>query len=315
MKKKLGISIIIPNLNGENYISACLKSIDLAIESCPGPKFEVILVDNGSTDSSPDLFQADLAHPYSSIIINKKNLGFAAAVNQGIKKSQYSWVCLLNNDLVLDKLWFKNIVDQIKIRSKNTTTFCGTVFDRQGTFIESQGLKFYLSGKCKQRNHHQVYRPLKPFSVWGSSAAAVFYHKKTLKLINNFDPIFFAYIEDVDLSYRLHHLNYQTLCVPSSFSYHFGGGTSNQMDNFRAFYTTRNWWYFIFKNYPFSQIIKNIFPILKERLRNYFWFLRSTKFIFWLPHSLSITFQIIYRLPNLIKQNRRFQNLLKSNQT
>lgn len=315
MKKKIGISIIIPNFNGQNYLSACLKSIDLAIQSCPGPNFEVILVDNGSTDSSPDLFQADLNHPYSSIIINKNNLGFAAAVNQGIKKAQYSWLCLLNNDLVIDKLWFKNIVDQIKIRSKNTTTFCGTVFDRQGIFIESQGLKFFQSGKCQQKNHHQIYRPLKPFFVWGSSAAAVIYHKKTLSLLNNFDPIFFAYIEDVDLSYRLHHLNYQTLCVPASFAYHFGGGTSNQMNNFRAFYSTRNWWFFIIKNYSFTQILKHLFPILKERCRNYYWFLASTKFIFWLPHSLSIFFQVIFRLPHLFKQNRIYHNLLKSNQS
>jgi GT2 family glycosyltransferase len=315
MKKKLGISIIIPNYNGENYLSACLKSIDLAIQSCPNTNFEIILVDNGSTDSGPDLFQADLAHPYSSIIINKKNLGFAAAVNQGIKKAQYSWVCLLNNDLVLDKLWFKKITDQIKIRPQNTVTFCGTVFDQQGTFIESQGLKFFQSGKCQQRNHHQIYRPLKPFSVWGSSAAAVIYHKKTIKTLGLFDPIFFAYIEDVDISYRLYHLNYHTLCVPSAFSYHLGGGTSNLMDNFRAFYSTRNWWFFIFKNYSFPQIVKHYFPILKERCRNYYWFLKSTKYIYWLPHSLSIFFQVLFRLPYLLKQNRNYQNLLKSNQT
>ncbi len=263
-----GISVIIPNFNGARYLSDCLQHLNTAIDNCPGTKFEVILVDNASTDDSPKLFSS-LMTRNCQLITNLSNLGFAAAVNQGIKAAKYDYVCLLNNDLNLDSNWFKLIIKSIKKYPK-IACFCGTVFNRNGTEIESQGISFDWSGKCLQNKKF-----ITPF-VWGSSGAAVIYQKNIITKIGLFDEHYFAYIEDVDLAFRLQQQHYQTFLSPEAKAFHLGGATTNQLGNFRAKQTFFNWIYFIFKNYTFTQLVKNLPGIAIERCRNLSFLLKSS---------------------------------------
>jgi GT2 family glycosyltransferase len=259
----INFSIIIPNFNGAKYLTDCLKNLNIAIHKCPNTKFEIIVVDNGSTDNS-----LELVSKYK-IIKNKINLGFAVAVNQGIKVAQYNYVCLLNNDLNLDRNYFILMTQNIKKYPK-VACFCGSVFNRDGTEIESRGISFDWSGKCFQNKKHPE------GFVWGSSGAVVIYNKKILEKIGLFDEHYFAYIEDVDVAFRLQRNNYQTFLIPKAFAFHLGGGTSNRMGNFRAKQIFKNWIYFIHKNYTFTEFIKNLPQIVVERLRNLSYLLKST---------------------------------------
>lgn len=260
---KINFSIIIPNYNGVKYLPECLKHLQLAIKNCPDSKFEIIIVDNGSTDSSIN---------YSTIQL-PTNLGFAAAVNKGIKAAKYDYICLLNNDVNLDKNWFKLITENIKKHPK-VACFCGTVLNHDGSAIESRGIVFDWSGKCIQ-NTTQLLNYSSKF-IWGSSAAVVVYNKNILEKIGLFDQHYFAYIEDVDLAFRLHENGYQTLLTPKALAYHLGGATSNKMGNFRAKQVFKNWIYFILKNYSFKEIILNLPKIIIERLRNLSYLLKSS---------------------------------------
>src|SRR3989344_3202120 len=94
-------SIIIPNWNGRRFLKACLGS--LAAQS--HTPYEIILVDNGSTDDSIDFTKKDFSRV--KIIALPKNIGFAAAVNAGIKKASGDFIALLNNDTEADKNWLK----------------------------------------------------------------------------------------------------------------------------------------------------------------------------------------------------------------
>jgi len=257
------LSIIIPNYNGAKYLSDCLKNLKISLNKCPSLKFEIILVDNASTDQSIKIAKD------CQIIKNHSNLGFAKAVNQGIRKAKYEYVCLLNNDVNLDQNYFKLIIEKIKKYPK-IACFCGTVLNRDGTQIESQGISFDWSGKCFQNQKY--------FSdfVWGSSGASVIYHKKILKKIGLFDEHYFAYIEDVDLAFRLQKRGYQTLLIPQALAYHLGGATSNQMGNFRAKQVFKNWIYFIFKNYSPRDIFQNLPSLILERLRNLSYLIKSS---------------------------------------
>jgi GT2 family glycosyltransferase len=256
------ISIIIPNFNGAEFLPKLFSNLK---EVAPSDS-KIILVDNGSTDNSLSLVSKFF--PKAIIIKNKTNLGFGAAVNQGIKASPQSYVCLLNNDVILDKNWFKLIIASIKKYPK-VACFCGTVLNRDGSQIESRGISFDWSGKCTQiKNQPGGF-------IWGSSAAVVVYRKDILKKLNFFDAKYFAYLEDVDVAFRLHQNHYQTLLIPKAVAYHLGGGTANKMGSFRAKQTFQNWFYFIFKNYSFSQIIFNLPSIFIERLRNLSYLLKS----------------------------------------
>ena len=256
------ISVIIPNFNGAEFLPALFSNLKKAIL----PEFEIIFIDNGSTDNS--VFLVKKLYPKVKVIKNKSNLGFGTAVNQGIKAAGYAYVCLLNNDVILKNNWFKYMIASVK-KHPDIACFCGTVLNKNGTSVESMGIDFDWSGKCLQLKSHPA------GLVWGSSAAVVIYQQKILSSIGNFDPHYFAYLEDVDVAFRLQQKNYQTLLVPRAIAYHLGGGTSDKMGNFRAKQTFRNWIYFILKNYSFFQIINNLPGILLERLRNLSFLIKS----------------------------------------
>jgi GT2 family glycosyltransferase len=257
------ISIVIPNFNGSRFLPDLFSNLKTIISA----DFEIIFVDNGSADNSLTIVKK--LFPGAIIIRNQSNLGFGAAVNQGILAAKGTYVCLLNNDVILDQNWFKIILSVIK-KHPEVSCFCGTVLNKEGTSTESQGIKFDWSGKCLQIKQQPA------GLIWGSSAAVVIYKREVIKKIGLFDEKYFAYLEDIDVAFRLHQLHYQTLLVPQAIAYHLGGGTADKMGNFRAKQTFKNWFYFIFKNYTFGQIVANLPAIFIERLRNFSYLLKST---------------------------------------
>ncbi|HRS23218.1 MAG TPA: glycosyltransferase family 2 protein [Candidatus Woesebacteria bacterium] len=293
-------SIIIPNYNGAALLEDCIKSFGLSNE--------LIIIDNGSKDNSLKKIN-ELKHSLKikncKLIINQTNYGFAAAVNQGIKAAKYNYVVIANNDLVIDKNWFKYISQAIKKYPK-VACFCGIVLNKSGTKYESAGLKFFYSGKCQNlKNGEKFIRadtPVSPYYVWGSSAALVVYQKSVLEKIGFFDEDFFAYEEDVDLALRLDKFGYKTLLVPQAISYHLGGGTSSKMGNLRQINDFSNWIFIIIKNFSFKEIFLNFPQIIYQRLINFIV----------IPHKSIKIFRRLKLIPKMLKKRQELQNLLKS---
>ena len=313
-------SIIIPNYNGAQFLPNCLKSVKTAIENCPDCQFEIILVDNASTDNSVLLFKklTDLLKIKNcKLKINSSNFGFAKAVNQGIMAAKNDWVVLLNNDLTMAPDWFSLISKAItKNKSNKYSCFCGTVLNKSGNKFESQGLDFNIKGKCNNISNNLDFNPKLLSStnseIWGSSAALVVYSKDVIKKIGLFDEDFFAYEEDVDLALRLNRLGYKTLYIPIALSFHLGGGTSRNMGNFRSRMDAKNWFFIIIKNYSSKEILSNLFPLIEERFRNLSGLIKNTS-IFLIPQSIISTYgNVIKKIPSMLKKRKRIQILLKS---
>jgi len=294
----MNFSIIIPNFNGINFLPHCLNSILEAIKQTPKNKYEIILVDNGSTDNSINL--AKQINSQIKIVKNKTNLGFAQAVNQGIFTSNYDFIVPCNNDIRLSTDWFRFITQTIE-SNPNVATFFGTVLNKDGTLIESQGLKFFLKGKCLNVNNGQRFLPstiyhLPSKQIWGGNASLIVYNKEIIKKIGLFDPRFFAYEEDVDLALRLHQAGYKTLLISQAISFHLGGGTSRKMGYFRQMMDTKNWCLIILKNYSKKTFFLNFFPIIGERFRNLSYLIKAIiktdrlKSIYTLPITLFKTY-------------------------
>lgn len=270
----MNFSIIIPSYNGEAFLNNCLNSINVSAKLCPDIKIEVIVVDNASKDNSVTIINKylEIVDWKLKIVFLQKNYGFGYAINQGVKISKYEYLLILNNDIIVDKNWFKNIVKTI-YSYPNYACYYGLVLNKDGTKIESTGLKFYKSGKAINIDNGKKYLraksyDLNPISIWGCPASLVIYKKEIFNKLHGFDEQYFAYIEDVDLAYRLNKNNYRTLFIPNAISYHTGGATSSKIKYLREWMTVKNWWIFILKNYSVSEIILNFFPILIERLRN-----------------------------------------------
>jgi GT2 family glycosyltransferase len=104
MKK---VSIIVTNWNGKELIEGCLRSI---IENTDYPDYEIIVVDNGSTDGSVEMLERDF--PQVRLIKNKQNMGFGYANNQAFKIAKGEYVFLLNNDSrIVEKNWLRELLE------------------------------------------------------------------------------------------------------------------------------------------------------------------------------------------------------------
>jgi GT2 family glycosyltransferase len=322
-KNNPNFSIIIPNFNGAKFLPNCLNSLLQAIKNCPDSEFEIILVDNNSQDNSLKIFETIIPKNFNyRILLNSKNNGFAKSVNQGLEKAKYDWVVLLNNDLTMEQNWFQLISKEIqKNKNKKVATFFGTVLNKEGTKFESQGFKFFIEGKVENISNGKKFFPLLVKGGvgggFGSNASLIIYNKKIITKIGLFDETFFAYLEDVDISLRLHNLKYKTVYIPQAISYHLGGGTSNTMKNIRSRLSYRNWFYIIIKNYSGSDFLKNIFQIKLERLRNLSYFFKQTisiykwKAVFIFPFDFFKTsFEILINLPNMLIKRKNIKKLL-----
>lgn len=313
----VNISIIIPNLNGEEFLPACLESLKAAIDISK-ISTDIILVDNASSDTSPEIFTTFCQKNKINyqLLSLTKNYGFAGAVNRGVEAAKFDWVLVCNNDLKIDKNWLLLTTKLLTSQLLNYSTtklaaISGTVLNYGGSRFESQGLKFYYSGKCDNISNGQPFSPtyLKHYSsnqlVWGASAALTLYNKKIFIEVGGFDENFFAYLEDVDLSFRLNKASFKTLYLPKAISYHLGGATTSKMGNFRQKQTVKNWIYIILKNYSTTQLF-NYFPsILLERLRNLSGLVKNTP-LKDIPRDVFKTYgEVIKNIPKILKKRYR----------
>jgi hypothetical protein len=256
-------SIIIPNWNGERFLRTCFDSV----KKQTFQDFEIILVDNGSTDSSVDFTRIN--YPKVNIVSLKKNLGFAAAVNAGMKVAEGKLIALLNNDTEVDKEWLSEI---LKASSENdkVSFFASKILEfNNRDIIDSCGDGLFWSGRSygisKGKKYSSVFSTGK--FVFGATAGAAVYKKELIEKVGLFDEDFFMYLEDVDYDMRAQLLGLKCLYVPNAIVYHIGSATSGKNSGFIFKYITRNRWHLMHKNFPGHKLLINSPIILLSEIR------------------------------------------------
>lgn len=248
------VSVIIPNFNGIAFLDTVLNSL----EGQSMNDFEVILVDNGSTDGSCSFTAAN--YPWVHILELPDNFGFCRAVNEGIRASKAPYVLLLNNDTEVTENFVEEMLAAIK-RHRNAFS-CGAKMvqyhdrdrlDDAGNYYCALGWSF---ARGRGRDIHTFEKEEK---VFAACAGAAIYRKKILEQIGLFDEEHFAYLEDVDIGYRARIYGYENWYAPEAVVYHVGSGTSGSRYNqFKTRYSSRNNVYLVYKNMPFLQILLNL---------------------------------------------------------
>ena len=247
-------SVVIPNYNGIRYLKNCL----LSLQKCEGEDFEVIVVDNGSTDGS-DLLPNSLKLNVRLIKLNE-NTGFAHAVNVGIREAKGEYVILLNNDTEVESRFVRKLTEALK---KNRKAFSASammvdmnnreVLDGAGDYYCALGWAFAY-GKGKKTEECDKGR-----KIFSSCAGACIYDKAKLEITGLFDELHFAYLEDVDLGYRARIAGFDNIYEPAAVVYHAGSGFSGSRYNeFKIKLSSRNSVYLILKNMPILQLIINL---------------------------------------------------------
>lgn len=242
----MNIFVVVPNWNGEDFLETCLESLLSQTEKC-----NVVVVENGSVDKS-DVILANYGNKIT-VLKQPKNLGFAGGVNVGIlhaAKNGADFVALFNNDAVADKNWLKELVS-VAVKN-NAGIVTGKFLHKEDGKIDSTG-DFYTTYGLpypRGRNQKDVNQFNTTEEIFGASGGASLYSTAMLNEIGLFDNDFFAYFEDVDISFRAQLAGYKVFYSPGAIAYHHIGGTSNKLNGFAVYQTAKNFWFVYLKNMP-----------------------------------------------------------------
>lgn len=230
------VSIIIVNYNTCNLLRECLSSI---FQHTHGLDFEIIVIDNASSDGSREMLEKEF--PQVIRIYNSRNMGFAAANNQGIKRAAGDYLLLLNSDTqiigeaIRDTYGFMEEHPQAGIAGCRLLHADGTLQPScrsfpsvWNIFVESFFLylifrKTKLFGKYYMSHFdHQSVREVDV--VMG---AFMFIRRATFDVVGLFDEDYFLYSEETDFCYRAHRAGFKTFFFPHAAIIHLEGGSAS----------------------------------------------------------------------------------------
>jgi GT2 family glycosyltransferase len=238
------ISVVIVNFNGQRFLEPCLSSLT----GQSFKDFEIILVDNNSSDGSPGYIRAHF--PQVTLIENKENTGFTGGANTGIRASRGEYILTLNNDTITDPRFIENLVKPMM--SDPRLGMCASKMLFPDSRINSTGICISRSGAAWDRGifEQDSGQYDREEDVFGPCAGAALYRKSMLDEIGLFDEDFFIFMEDVDLAFRARLAGWECRFVPSARVIHIMGGTAGTDSDLSVFYGNRNLLWNTIKNFP-----------------------------------------------------------------
>ncbi len=293
-------TFIIANWNGEHLLADCLASF----RNQTVRDFEIIVVDNGSTDGSVEFVRENYRE--AKLIALPENQGFCKANNEGIRQSSGEWVILVNNDteIVPDYLAairraMERFPDAGMFASKilfadspSTIDNCGFTLSRAGTAQEI-GRNEPDSGKYELG--------LEPF---GPSGGAAVYRRKLLESVGLLDDDFFLIYEDVDLAMRARLRGFRCYFVPDAVVYHKYRTTLARWPEWQVYYGQRNIELAYLKNMPGRLILRYGVLRVFYNFAGLFYFVRKRL----LGSFLAAKFRVVRELPATWRKRRTIQS-------
>ncbi len=262
MINKFSVSIIIANFNGENYLLTCLNSV---IKSSY-KNYELILVDDGSTDKSIEIIEEFLKKDKRvKLLKNAQNLGAAASRNKAIKIASGKYIVFLDNDTEVTRNWLNKIIEPLdKDPQIGGVQSLLLDFTNRDLIQTGGGLLIPFTGWMAPLYQWKKYREMKDKIsskeiIAVSASLAV--RKEIIDLISGFDEKEAIYTEDIDFSWRIWILGYKIILFPDSVAYHLSKSVEKRAGmnaTYQKIYfnLAKNSFRSILKNYSFLNILK-----------------------------------------------------------
>ena len=254
-------TIVIPNINGKGWLRDSIESVYAQTEQ----DFELIIVDNGSTDESLEQARSYCTRDNFTLIENGENTGFSHAVNQGIQLAKGEYVVLFNNDAFAEPDWLSELIRTVErderifaVQSLMIRHYERELADDAGDYMT------WIGFACKDGDGRSVNRYIREKRIFSACGGASLYRKSILEEIGLFDETFFAYNEDVDLAWRANNAGYKSVLCPTAKCYHICGASTGAVryNGFKALQNGRNGILVLLKNQPLLMCIINFLPQL-----------------------------------------------------
>ena len=247
------VSVIILNYNGAAYVERCLRSL-----FCNAyPNFEVLFVDNRSSDASAEIaLRLFGAEKRFTLIRNRENYGFSVGNNIGIRHANAKYVIILNNDTEVEENLIEELVRVAESDSKIGSVGCkivqsdgrilyGPMYMNYGFMVRSLDMRTYDRATVHIAN----------------CGCAMLLRKSAIEKIGSFDPLLWTDWEDHDLGYRLNSAGFNCVYTPRTRVLHLGGGNYLGMNQERKERIFRNRLLGYYKNYETRNLLVR-FPIV-----------------------------------------------------
>lgn len=273
----MDVSIIIVNYNTLGLTSDCIESV---VDKTSDLEYEIILVDNASTDGSKEVFLQDARIRY---IYSDQNLGFGRANNLGIWEAKGRYLFFLNSDTILLNNAVKYFFDFCEGHQDEKIGALGAILKDQnqknihsyGKFITPAGeimnvVSKYLRFLKKQEYLHPT-SVLQPEAVDYITGADLFVPRGICDELGVFDPAFFMYCEEVDWQFRMAKAGYKRLVIDGPLIIHLEGGSDPSNTRLWSFHRIEN----IFRS--------KLLYIKKHYNYFVFWSYKLCNAVLWLP--------------------------------
>ncbi|MBI3281657.1 MAG: glycosyltransferase family 2 protein [Acidobacteria bacterium] len=252
----MAISVVIASWNRRELLRACLRS--LARQS--HRSFEVVLVDNGSSDGSAAMARAEFGGLLSlQTIENATNRGFCAANNQGIEAARGELIALLNNDAEPGPEWLTELATAFEGRPEVGMAASKILVYEDPGRIDKAGHLIFPDGQNRGRGTGEIDAgqfDRREEVLWPDGCAAM-YRRSMLEQIGGFDEDFFAYGDDAELGLRARIAGWKCLYVPTAVVRHHRGATLGVLSSRRLELIERNRVLLAFKHFPLSLLWLN----------------------------------------------------------
>jgi GT2 family glycosyltransferase len=246
------VSVLIVNWNGLAHLETCLDSLKAQIFR----DFEVILVDNGSTDGSLEFLRE--RYPWVRLVPLSENTGFATGNNKGLEQAGGEYIVALNNDTEAEPDWLETLV-----RVADAHPAAGMVGSRICSFDDHDLIDSVGHGVCRDamsrgrfRNRRWSELRMQPVEeILFPSACVALYRRRMLEETGFFDDDFFAYAEDTDLGLRCRLAGWQAVAATDAVVYHKYSRTGGVFSPFKLYLVERNHYWLAFKLLPWRLLL------------------------------------------------------------
>ncbi len=250
------VSVVILNWNGKAFIQGCIESV-LGQDY---KNMEIIVVDNASTDGSPDMIESE----YKDVVLlrNKDNLGFGGGNDVGIKYAHGDYIVMLNNDTELDKSCISEMKKAIEKDEKYGSCASKIYLKFEEDTLDAAGIVVYPDGLSIGRGRlERGYLYNKEEEVFCASDCCCMYRRAMLEDIKlhtfdeYYDCDFFAYADETDIGWRAQIRGWRCIFTPKAKVYHMHSASAGTYSPFKAFLVERNRIWLQIKSFPLLLLI------------------------------------------------------------
>jgi len=262
------VTLLVLNFNGKAHLKKCLDSLLATNYS----RFNVVVIDNGSTDGSAELLKSN--YPNVKVIKHRQNYGYAIGYNFVIDTLKDEYIVLLNNDILVKPDWLKELMAYVKndgvaaVAPKMKFLHNKTLINAAGGSCDIYGVGFNRgNGEVDMKQYDVVQE------VFYGNGGALLIKKRVWREIGSFDERYFMYGEDLDWCWRARLKGYKIIYVPHAKVYHRWRGSGGSMVTLLE----KHWLSTILKNYGLKTLIKIMPKYLALKALKTLWLITHVK--------------------------------------